>query len=41
MPHLEAVVGMVGVRGPQEVELHIVGLVLQDLPLKGEACKSA
>ena len=39
--HLEAVVGMVGICRPQEVELHIVGLILQDLPLKAEACKSA
>ena len=39
--HLEAVVGVVGVCGPQEVELHIVGLILQDLPLKAEACTNA
>lgn len=36
--YLEAVVGMVGIGGPQEVELDVVLLVLKDLLLKGQAC---
>lgn len=36
--YLETVVGMVGIGGPQEVELDIVLLVLKDLLLKGQAC---